>query len=43
VTTGARVLALFAEHACDPEFADDVEAAHHSARALPARSSEVTE
>jgi antitoxin (DNA-binding transcriptional repressor) of toxin-antitoxin stability system len=33
--TGARVLALFADHSGDSAFADDAEAARRAARALP--------
>ncbi|MQA27177.1 MAG: type II toxin-antitoxin system prevent-host-death family antitoxin [Micromonosporaceae bacterium] len=37
VAAGARVLALFAEHRTDPDFADDLESAHVAMRDLPGR------
>jgi prevent-host-death family protein len=43
MATGARVLALFADHSSDCALADDIEAAQQSARALPARTTEIDE
>lgn len=37
VASGARVLALHAEHSGDADFADDVEAAYRWSRSLPGR------
>lgn len=40
--SGARILALFEEHAADPGFADDLESAVRFTRGLPGRVNEET-